>query len=976
MAKTTQADAVEQAKKVSLESGLNPNDKPEMVDPIIYRADYDSSNIINGYDPKKLKNANMNISQYWDDSSSEYADSQYWWWENEKYTGENTKNSKVSYNPNATLEWLDPNYKYWQDAEMANSQEANYIAKRNDEIASALYNAWKTSMEDVWNFLNQQDWFRNSYETARQNTLLSIWKRIWEYGEQNWWEEKADTSRIESDLNKSTSSTIYWKDTAQEWDPTKGIKTNEDVNSPFKIMDEARIANLKTLLGMPPQQMAAAIYSDAIPWDMQAVVDYKTYYPELYAQVQEYLKQFQWQDTVNAITTWWDIPTNTDGTSSANNSIAEFAADNAGYSNSMQDILKDIHQTLESNKSASSASATMDSIEADMATLNRRLKNLNKEANNLFKWDVPDYIVKAYINNRRQEIQDQLAILSDRYKYASNRYDKEVANAQWEKEYQIKKDQLQIQKDELALKDYQIKNWISTTKNKGNDSSTTNPWDKFQVTTKSDAEVADAVDLLYSMFDNWQLGKAQCWVWIQRYYLPMLWISISGISSLEWKKSLINEWEWYIPKKWDLIIINSGAKLEDWTPAWHIGIVLEVHKDWTVEYMDWNGNSDEKPSINGININSKSLLWFRNVNKWQWESSWWTDQDYANFEMLLDPKTNQTTVKAIASKYWYEDNIPALTKLAKDAINSRPQEEWQEEKSTSDDLWYDEELWYNPVDSKFYQMYFNNRLYTIESLAKDTWTTEEEARRRAVNWKNNLWDSVSEKITDWLNDAQKALLKKVVEWDMKPTEELAETLWFWGDLTLLWDAMNEVAKDEWQVEIDNALRTLAELQIVFEDEGFLKNWEYDRSIWWATVPWSNRKLKFNQLKAQLKLDKVRNSRKQWVTYGSMTEAEWEMLEKAISSLSMRWMNDEEFTNEIKNITAYLWSASYWDPNNKWVIQWPTASEWNNYVKQVRNSATFDIYSTISEDNSDRREAFDEASKWAGNDDANDWIIDN
>jgi hypothetical protein len=51
----------------------------------------------------------------------------------------------------------------------------------------------------------------------------------------------------------------------------------------------------------------------------------------------------------------------------------------------MQDILKDIHQTLESNKSASSASATMDSIEAEMATLNRRLQNLGKEANNLFK---------------------------------------------------------------------------------------------------------------------------------------------------------------------------------------------------------------------------------------------------------------------------------------------------------------------------------------------------------------------------------------------------------------------------------------------------------------------------------------------------------------------------------------------------------------------------------------------------------------
>jgi hypothetical protein len=52
------------------------------------------------------------------------------------------------------------------------------------------------------------------------------------------------------------------------------------------------------------------------------------------------------------------------------------------------------------------------------------------------------------------------------------------------------------------------------------------------------------------MFDNWQLGNAQCAAWIQTYYLPMLWIKLPSLSSLERKKALINEDENYVPKRW------------------------------------------------------------------------------------------------------------------------------------------------------------------------------------------------------------------------------------------------------------------------------------------------------------------------------------------------------------------------------------------------------------------------------------------
>jgi hypothetical protein len=80
---------------------------------------------------------------------------------------------------------------------------------------------------------------------------------------------------------------------------------------------------------------------------------------------------------------------------------------------------------------------------------------------------VPDYIVNAYINNRTQEIQDKLKVLSERYKYASNRYDKEVANAQanaqWEKEYDLKERQVKVQEDQMQLNWWKELNGISTT---------------------------------------------------------------------------------------------------------------------------------------------------------------------------------------------------------------------------------------------------------------------------------------------------------------------------------------------------------------------------------------------------------------------------------------------------------------------------------------------------------------------------------
>lgn len=891
------------------------------------------------FDRTKLKNADLNISQYWDDSSAKYyEDPTLWWGENAKYEWEWVKNTLVAYNPDATLENLGE-YKYWQAAQMANSEQANYITNRNDQIASALYNAWLTSKDDVANYLSEQEWWNYSTEDERQNTINSIWKRLGSIASEN---DKSDDKEKQADaLNRMESDfsnnwwVIYGKVTWEKGNPVNWIETAVDENAVLNKTVEDRLSDLKALMSMSSSAIAASEISWTIPYGETAMRDLAQYYPEKFWEIQAERKKILAQMNVNAITNGEELPDTNNWKSTTNNEIADFANSNSDIGNTA-DILKSVHDTLSSNQSANNASNTMDAIESDMASLKNRLKNLRKEANQIFKWDVPEYIVNAYINNKSQEIQNELSILEDRYNAAYTRYRWEVADAQWEKEYQLKKEQLQLERDELALKEYQIKNWISSTKD--NWTSKTNPWDKFQVTTLSDKEVSDAVDLLYSMLDRWQLGNAQCWVWIQRYYLPMLWISISGISSLEWKKSLINEDEWYMPKKWDLIIINSGAKLEDWTPAWHIGIVLEVHNDWTVEYMDWNGKSDEKPAVNGININSKSILWYRNVNKWQWQNSWWwTDYDYTRFEQYRDT-TSKSEKETIAAEYWTD--VQWMNNIVRDALTNRD--------TTSNIPDYSDKEW-TDVD-------YDNFSNFLNSSNKDISNTDRESIAEMYWFKWNL---------PWMREFARIQLanrpeveepdgsirfKKYENWFNPSLIQAFENFWTTKMSDPQFKSMlktNRLTEEEFwqqrdnyfnykQIEFDEAwleiLNKIADFQIAMDDKWKIKyvdgEWIFDKNwLWNSWFGWWPAKATFDAMTNEQLLNKYVQARSSWVTFWSTTEAEWDImkatnaLEKTIWFLS----SDKDFTNAYKSYLHWVWEQTMKKPfsNEEWDSFWMT-----------------------------------------------------
>lgn len=901
------------------------NKQTQMIDPIAYRSDYNPDDILVDWrnDPNIPwvwpEWANEHFREYGDDSNPAWQ----WYkgWMAEKYEWEWTKNSFNEYDPNITTKDLNPDYMYWEAARKSDSKESWYLAKRNDMIASALYNEWKVSREDIANYLSAQKWWFDSTEADRQNTIESIWKRIGQVKP----EEKPDESKAD-EIVKDNSWKIYGKTSAEEWEPSQGIETKSDANSVFTAMEEARASNLKTLISMPPADIATSLDNWLLPWDLQSIRDLQQYYPEIWDEVKQYQKKARTQNEVNSITKWEQSETSNAGQSVINNANADFANKNASSIKSSQEITADVNNSLAGNQTAQEAKETMATLEEDMATLKNRLSNLRNEANKAFKWDVPDYLVNAYVANKTQEIQNQMKILEDRYNMAYKRYRDEVSDTQWQKEYQLKQDQLEIQKQNANLDKWYKEQWIAIEWYKAKWwtwTSTTNPWDTYAVTTMSDEEVAAAVDELLNEYDNWQIGNAQCAAWIQKYYLPKLGIELSNLSSWENKKKLINTDSDYVPKKWDLIIINSGAKLSDWTPAWHIWIVIWVTSDWYVQYLDWNGSLDkdwkwtEKVAINSVKMDNKKIAWYRNVNKqwWTWTSLGYdrefTESDYKTFEAFLDndkkTRMSQSEKEAIAEQYWFKDNLKWMTDFANEALKNRP-----ETPNTETDTLDPENMTW--VDY--------------------TWLSEEQIAdiEKKIGYNPNIEWELKKIIDKWIPTSWPAMQNVLKTVRAKDEEQL----WQWIDHYQ--NKVNAEAVKAWE----DILLLLAQLQNAYDDADRVsevtKDWKtktvFDTNAtqwWWWGAIW----IKYNQLINQLLLNKVTEAREKWATFWQMTEYEWKILEDAASALKIKfwlWSSDESFSTAFFDLVDATWKLT------NWTNKWPTRSEWNNYVNQVKRDS--------------------------------------
>lgn len=608
---------------------------------------------------KDLNNADTEKSAYWDDSTlATYNTGNNKWGTNDKYTWENTRNTYTWYNADIKTADLDPNYQYGWLAQQQESIDNSYIANRNDNIASALYNEWRRSIEDVADFLNQQAWFQNSTAEQRQNTINSVWKRIGQIDAQNQQsneqptdpnktpeEEKNDAlNNMESDLNKSTAWELYGKVTA---DQSTAIQTLEDENSVYRSMNASRIQSFKSLQSMDSNSIASAIINGVMATDSQQMRDLMQYDPAKYQEVKQAEKKIRGQMNINTITNgeweWNTVATNWQ--SGISNEITDFALNSSNWATSTADILNSVNSSLSSNQSAATASEQMATIEADMATLQNRMKNLKKEASQVFKWDVPQYIVNAYVANRTAEIQDQLSILENRYNAAYSRYQNEWEQTKWNAEFDLKQQELELKRESMALDDWATRQWIDiqwaelAAKSNGGWTTTTPWWISVPTTSMTQEQVWDVVDYLVQQCTNWTLWNAQCAAWVQKNYFSRIWIEISNLSSWDRKKAICTDLasSGYMPKKWDVVTLDTGASYTDsnWNKvvAWHMWIVVWVKWD-TMTYLDWNGSLDsnkvgtEKPAIRTIKLNNSKIYGYYDPTKWnsipQYEGKWTT----------------------------------------------------------------------------------------------------------------------------------------------------------------------------------------------------------------------------------------------------------------------------------------------------------------------------------------------------------------
>lgn len=674
----------------------------QMLDPIAYRSDYKPEDIMPEYrdDPNLPwvwpQNANENFHEYGDDSNQQWQSQR--WGMNPKYEWEWVANSIIAYDPNIKTADLDPNYLFWNAAKTSNSKEANYLAKRNDMIASALYNEWKISREDVASYLAQQNWWFDSTEADRLNTIESIYKRLWQIKPQE------ETPKEEPDLSKAeeiatdTSWKIYGKTTAEEWNPSRWINTLADANSVFKSMEEWRIANLKALVSMDPEKIWYMIADGLSPFSDQTMRDCQTQYPEFYAEIQNSVKKIKWQQNVDSISLSWKMDVTDQLIASENNvttSMNTFVNQTATWSGAWT-LATNLNNALSESEIVSWAREQMEVYKRKIADIQQSIDELPSLANQYFKWDVPEYLVNAFINNRMQKYNKEIEKYQNLYNASLDEAKLEISQEQFKQEMNYKWASLQadqnyknanlaLSQQELAYKmaNSSISNW------KWNDDWSYSYVDLDGNMHTLSAEEAkkvinqDLYDKSTAYIEYWKKAiedaKAawmelywwQCEAMTDNYARQNFWTEMRKEDWSAWATTVDEKARYAteaLPQRWYVAIFDFWIKDANWTNWGHTGIVIDYDPvTWDFTTLESNVDWEEHITIRTRNINSSNLLWFwdpTNGEPWNWNGNWSTAVDtYMNLpngmlDVFIDAEKSWATweerkyVKQWREWYW------------------------------------------------------------------------------------------------------------------------------------------------------------------------------------------------------------------------------------------------------------------------------------------------------------------------------------
>ena len=607
-----------------------------------------------GKEYSKLKNPNQSLTRFGDDSSADqYANNL--WGQGQKYTGEGVKTSDMAYDPNVTTKDLDPNYKYWRQAQLYGSEHDGYISQRNDMIASALYNEGKTSREDVRSFLEGQKWFFDSTEWERNNTIESVWKRLGTYpvkGEAEKPEENKELTNMEwKNVNelgeKDEAGRLYGKDTPQKGDATKGIVTEVDPNSIQNHMIETRQAKVKALQTMDSKDIATSIYYGTTPYWSQTLRDLSEVDPNKYFEIQNELNYLKKWDDINNIASWGAINGKSEteiATENANNDANQWLDENTNE-RTKDEVKSDLQLKMESNQVAKSATEEMNNVNKLIAEYQEKLDNLPNEAKKAFKNDVPQYLYDAYIANRTQAYQSEINKLQSRYNSAIELYKTELANTQWGMEYDLKlknanadinykNAQLKLQENAQTFDQNYKTAQLSLDQQKINLSRV--HWDGWKAWYLNDDgtvtqlteptiynEIAKTTQQYLSAFEDGDDGK-QCEVFTDKFTEALYWITMDPVDVKTWEISWTGattalQKRWYVNTVAELPTVGTVAVF-DFT--WMKWFSPYQQKWWhTMVIESWDPNTGLL-TLKGSNKDGKEKVYTETHTISEWKKKW------------------------------------------------------------------------------------------------------------------------------------------------------------------------------------------------------------------------------------------------------------------------------------------------------------------------------------------------------------------
>lgn len=540
-------------------------------------------------------------------------------------------------------------------------------AQTNQWVNNTQQTPTFSSKEDVVYYLAQQPWWNSLTEQERVDRVEALWQQSQGNQEIEWEtlgnevnsEDYSDSivQRMENRFDNNTGWTIYWKTTADGWNPRWWIDAREDANSPFKMAEEARITKVQSMLSEDPSEVAFSLAWWDNAFSEQTLTDVKRFAPEYWAEVQKKLKEIKVADTVNAIASWSDYPDNgKNEIASVNNWVNTWAE---SVSSTPQQTAYTIWNTtlaMSNNQVATSATQLIAGIDAQIEEYKSKINNLVTEANSVFKWDTPDYIVNAYINNRMQQYQSEIEKLEWRRQSALDIYKIELSNYQWGVEMDLKYKQFnqdvnndlwnryykekQLNMDSVKVIDWKayLMNW---------------DWTMVQVSDETarasyNQGVNETIQWYLNIFTAWwgtrtgtgykyNVSGWQCQAFTNNFTEMTTWLRMDRWNTAADKYSYVNT---FTPVVWSVAVAFWWVYDSYY---WHTMLVTWYDPStWMVDLLWSNNNWDElvyttHDSLQ--NLYNKWLKWFWDpyqdmIKAWM-TTSWW----YNPYWFELNPMT-------------------------------------------------------------------------------------------------------------------------------------------------------------------------------------------------------------------------------------------------------------------------------------------------------------------------------------------------